>query len=284
VTILHRDRAAPQGNELQDATHGRYIDRRRRAMPSFDSDGVEINYQEHGSGDPVILVHGFASSADNNWGITGWFKALAPQYRVIALDCRGHGQSGKPHERAAYSGDKMRGDIINLMNHLGIARTLLMGYSMGARISLDLLLHNPERLRAVVLGGIGGTPSSGVPFSRQPIIDAFLVDDPNSIVAPTAKQFRQFAELNRNDLKALAACMGADRRDATEADVAKLSANVPVLIVIGTKDLLVGDPQALRASIPGSRLVMLEGRDHLNAPGDRRYREEVIAFFQTVPA
>ena len=67
-------------------------------MAYFDSNGVQIYFEEHGSGEPVVLVHGFASRAENNWGATRWFTALGPHYRVVALDCRGHGKSGKPHD------------------------------------------------------------------------------------------------------------------------------------------------------------------------------------------
>jgi pimeloyl-ACP methyl ester carboxylesterase len=254
-------------------------------MAFFDSDGVQIHYDEHGAGEPVVLVHGFASNANNNWGMTGWFSSLARRYHVIAMDCRGHGKSGKPHDRESYSGEKMGGDVIRLLEHLGIKRTLLMGYSMGARISLGLLMSHPERLRAVVLGGIGAPSNTGVTSNRPVIVEALLADDPKTIKSATAKQFRQFAELNRNDLKALAACMGAHRPDTTVEELAKLcGSGVPVLIVIGTKDLLVGNPEALRDAIPGSQLVKLEGRDHLNAPGDKHYKEAVLKFFESAPA
>jgi pimeloyl-ACP methyl ester carboxylesterase len=250
----------------------------------FDSDGVQIYYEEHGGGDPVVLVHGFASRADHNWGLTGWYTELSPHYRVVALDCRGHGKSGKPHDPAAYAGNIMGDDVIRLMDHLGIERALLMGYSMGARISLGLLRSHPERLRAVVLGGIGATSGGGPPFDRKPIVDALLSDTPANIASATAKQFRTFAQAVGNDLKALAACMSADRPDQTSEDLKALRINVPVMIVIGTKDTLVGNPELLRDSIPASRLVKIEGRDHLNAPGDEHYKEAVMRFFKSAPA
>jgi len=125
------------------------------AMPLFDSDGLKIHYEDRGSGDPAVLVHGFASNAQNNWGVTGWLDLLARDHRVVALDCRGHGQSDKPHERAAYTATSMEDDVIRLMDHAGIGRALLMGYSMGGRISMGLLVRYPGRFRAVVLGGIG---------------------------------------------------------------------------------------------------------------------------------
>ena len=252
-------------------------------MAYFDSKGVQIYYEEHGKGEPVVLVHGFASRADHNWGAQ-WFDHLGAHYRVVALDCRGHGKSGKPREPEAYAGETMGEDVIRLMDHLGIRRTLLMGYSMGARISLGLLRSHPERLRAVVLGGIGAVSASRPSFSRQPIVDALLAENDSAVTDERAKQFRQFAKITGNDLKALAACMGANRGDLTAEELTAKPIRVPTMIVIGTKDTLVGDPKLLRDSIPASQLVMLEGHDHLSAPSDQHYKEVVLRFFKSAPA
>jgi pimeloyl-ACP methyl ester carboxylesterase len=253
-------------------------------MAYFDSNGVQIYFEEHGKGDPVVLVHGFASRAEHNWGLTQWYTALAPHYRVIALDCRGHGKSDKPHDREAYSGDTMGQDVIRLMDHLGIKRTLIMGYSMGGRIVTGLLISHPERLRAAVLGGIGAATASAPSFDRSPIASAMLAEDPSSVTDQRAREFRQFAEAAGNDLKALAACMASNREDFTAEQIAAKKISVPVMIAIGTKDLLVGNPKLLHDAIPGSKLVMLEGRDHLNAPGDHFYKEAVLEFFKSAPA
>jgi len=253
-------------------------------MPYYDSDGVQIYFEEHGKGGPVVLVHGFASRAEHNWGLMNWFTTLAPHYRVIALDCRGHGKSGKPHDPAAYGGETMGDDVIRLMDHLGIKRTLIMGYSMGGRIVTGLLMSHPERLRAAVLGGIGAATASAPSFDRKPIVDALLAQDVSGITDQRAKEFRQFAELTGNDLKALAACMGSNREDFTAGKIAAHKIRVPVMIVIGTKDLLVGNPKLLHDSIPGSKLVMLEGQDHLSAPSDKHYKEAVLEFFRSAPA
>jgi pimeloyl-ACP methyl ester carboxylesterase len=250
-------------------------------MAYFDSNGVKIHYQEFGAGDPVMLVHGFASTADGNWGEL-WFSTLAKHYRVIALDCRGHGKSDKPHDPAAYGGETMGDDVIRLLDHLGIRRTLLMGYSMGGRISLGLLAHHPERLRAVVLGGIGANAAAiRDPARRRRIVDALLAADGSQVTDEVGRQFRLFAEANHNDLKALGACMGGHQPEFSLDAYA--NNRVPVLLVIGTKDTLVGSAEPLQAAIKGSRLVKLEGRDHLTAPGDPRYKEEVLKFFQSAP-
>lgn len=252
-------------------------------MAYFDSNGVRIYFEEHGSGEPVVLVHGFASRAEHNWG-EGWFTPLARHYRVIALDCRGHGQSGKPHDSAAYAGETMGDDVIRLLDHLAIKRTLIMGYSMGARIVTGLLMFHPERLRAAVLGGIGAVSATAPSFDRQPIIDALLAEDSSAITNPMAREFRRFAESTGNDLRALAACMGSNRDDFAAEQIAAKKISVPVMIVIGSKDLLVGDPKLLRDSIPGSKLVTLEGRDHLTAPADPLYQKAVLEFFRSAPA
>ncbi len=253
-------------------------------MAYYDSDGVQIYFEEHGRGEPVVLVHGFASRADHNWGAMNWFTTLAATYRVIALDCRGHGKSGKPHDPAAYGGETMGDDVIRLMDHLRIKRTLIMGYSMGARIVTGLLMLHPERLRAAVLGGIGAASASAPSFDRKPIVDALLADNISAVKEQRARDFRQFAEATGNDLKALAACMGSNREDFTAERIAAQKIRVPVMIVIGTKDLLVGNPKLLHDAIPGSKLVMLEGHDHLSAPSDKHYKEAVLEFFKSAPA
>ncbi len=250
-------------------------------MAFFDSAGVKIHYEEYGEGAPVVLVHGFGSRASHNWELTGWYKALAPDYRVIAMDCRGHGDSAKPRSRAEYSNRIMEDDVIRLVDHLGIGRTLLMGYSMGARIAMGLLAHRSDRLRAVVLGGIGAGAGVADPARRNAIVGALLAYDKSQIKTEQARLFREFAEANGNDLQALAACMAADREAIGAKD---FSANrTPVLIVVGSKDDLAEKPEQLASLIPGARLLLLEGRDHLSAPGDKRYQQAVIEFFARAP-
>jgi pimeloyl-ACP methyl ester carboxylesterase len=253
-------------------------------MAYFDSNGVQIYFEEHGKGEPVVLVHGFASRADHNWGAMNWFTTLSPHYRVIALDCRGHGKSGKPHEAAAYAGETMGEDVIRLLDHLGIKRTLIMGYSMGGRIVTGLLMNHPDRLRAAVLGGIGAVSASAPSFDRQPIVDALLAKDASGVKDQRAREFRMFAESVGNDLKALGAIMASNREDFAADKIAAAKIRVPVMIAIGTKDVLVGDPKLLRDSIPGSKLVMLEGHDHLSAPADKHYKDAVLEFFKSAPA
>jgi pimeloyl-ACP methyl ester carboxylesterase len=245
-------------------------------MPFFDSAGVRIHYQDTCAGEAVILVHGFASTVDHNWGGTGWIATLSSKFRVIAPDVRGHGLSDKPRSREAYGYANMGADVTRLMAHLGLPRAFLIGYSMGASIAIELMLSCPERFRAIVLGGIAYDDGLEDQADRDAISAAYRADDPATIKSPVAKAYRRFAESTSNDLKALAALIDAER---SPFDPARLAAvRMPVLIVVGTEDNAIGDPKPLPKMIPGAQLVMLEGRDHMTAPADPRFKEAVLEF------
>src|ERR1700687_3554228 len=124
----------------------------------FDSDGVRLHYEVHGPerGAPVVVVHGFASDYRLNWVGTRWQEALTTAgFRVFGLDCRGHGLSDKPHDRAAYAIDIMAGDVTRLLDQVGVQTAAYLGYSMGARIGLQVVMDFPDRVSRAVLGGIG---------------------------------------------------------------------------------------------------------------------------------
>ena len=248
------------------------------ALRFLDSNGVPIHYEVYGEGEPLVLVHGFASSIKGNWSDTGWIKALAPIRRVVALDCRGHGLSGKPHDADAYGGDKMVNDVILLMDHLGIAEADLFGYSMGSAISLRALVVHPDRFRSVVLGGIGDilTRSRG---GRPNVSSALLARDHSGITDLVARGFRIFAEASGNDLEALAAFMRASREPQEDDQFAEVTS--PVLVVNGERDYLVGSADRLVGAIPGARLLEISGRDHLTVVPDRRFKEAVLSFLRS---
>ena len=117
-------------------------------MHKFNSDGVEIAYEMAGEGEPILLIHGFASTGRVNWWDTGWVKTLTEAgRRVITIDNRGHGNSEKLYDPVFYPGSEMAEDARRLLDHLGIDQADVMGYSMGARISAYLTMNNPGRVR-----------------------------------------------------------------------------------------------------------------------------------------
>lgn len=239
----------------------------------FNSNGVRIHYADEGEGDAIVLVHGFAASLDGNWVRTRWFEALRELRRVVALDCRGHGGSDKPHDPEAYALEAMSGDVVRLMDHLGIERADLFGYSMGSRVALRAVTDRPERFTSLVLGGTGMRRGR-----RTNVADAMQSGDPASIEDPVAKGFRAFAEAGKNDLDALAAVMRAPFRELDPARLAEIE--LPVLIVNGQNDAIVHNVEGLAASIPGARLVKILGKDHLTVVPDQRFKDAVVQFLQ----
>ena len=251
-------------------------------MPSFNSDGVEIAYSESGQsrdgGAPVLLLHGFASSAKTNWIDPGWVSFLVEEgFRVIAYDARGHGSSGKPHAPEDYAQPHMPEDARRLLDHLSVPQAHVMGYSMGARMTAFLALRHPVRVRSAIFGGLGINMIKGL-GGTQEIASGLEAATAAEIKDPVARTFRAFAEQTGGDLKALAACMRSARAALTADMVGTI--RCPVLVVAGTTDTIAGPPQELADLIPGARAVAIERRDHMRTVGDRDYKEAVLAFLR----
>ena len=248
-------------------------------MPSFMNGDVEIAYLDegqHSSQPPVVLVHGFASTKETNWVYPGWTTTLAETgRRAIALDNRGHGQSTKLYDPAAYHSDIMAEDVRALLDHLGIERAHCMGYSMGARICSFLALAHPQRVRSLILGGLGIKLTDGVGLPES-IAEALLAPSLDDVSDPVGRQFRRFAEQTRSDLKALAACIRGSRQVAARDDVAKI--DIPALIAVGTGDTVAGSPHELAKLMRNARALDIPGRDHMLAVGDRVFKTGVLEF------
>jgi len=254
-------------------------------MQFFNSDGVQIAFIDvapsQGSGDPVLLIHGFASTHAVNWVNTLWLKTLTGAgCRVIALDNRGHGESGKLYDPAAYHSSIMAEDGRRLLDHLGIARADVMGYSMGARITAHLALQHPERVRSALIGGIGIKLVEGIGLPTS-IADALEAPSLEAVSDPMGRMFRAFAQQTKSDLKALAACIRGSRQVLTREQVAQIRA--PALIAVGAKDEVAGPPQPLAALMPNARALDIPGRDHNLAVGDKTHKEGVLAFLAQRP-
>jgi pimeloyl-ACP methyl ester carboxylesterase len=251
-------------------------------MKEFFSGGVRIAYiDEAQAGDPILLMHGFASNHSVNWVFPQWVKTLTGAGRwVIAFDSRGHGQSEKLYRPEEYTIPVMAEDARRLLDHLGIARADVMGYSMGGRIAAVLALSHPERVRSLVIGGMSDKIVSSAGLGPE-IAEALEVPSAADVKAEGGKMFRVFAEATRGDLKALAACSRGARLKLSTAELARL--DLPVLVAVGTKDDIAGDARRLAALIPGARALLIPDRDHNRSVGDPVFKKGVLAFLESRP-
>jgi pimeloyl-ACP methyl ester carboxylesterase len=242
----------------------------------FDSAGVKIHYESFGEGKPIVLVHGFPLSFELNWVGTEWVEPLQSVRRVVGLDCRGFGESDKPHDAEAYGIENMAGDILRLMDHLSIDKADLFGYSMGSMISAHLLINHRERFTTVILGGAGNLldPGREEEMSKSP--GYLLVDDPSQITDPFGKTFRAIADgIAGNDRLALAACAERLFEPIQAADFADV--DIPVLVISGAEDT---SPAEIAAATPGAELVLIPDTDHFTVIPDQRFKDAVLAFLK----
>jgi pimeloyl-ACP methyl ester carboxylesterase len=238
-------------------------------MSTFRSgDGVEIFYEvwENPSDrPPVLLHHGFIADGRTNWVLPGVVGALTEAgRRVVAIDARGHGRSGKPHDPALYGEARMAGDVIALLDLLGVTEVDLVGYSMGAIVSLLTTIRDP-RVRRLVVGGVGaGVVEVGGLDTRviggDRLLHALRTDDPATVTDPAAAGFRQFVEAVGGDRLALAAQAAA----VHAAPIPLAMIKVPTLVLAGESDPLATRPAVLAEAIPGAVLHTVPG-DHMSA-------------------
>lgn len=251
-------------------------------MPQFIHGDVEIAFLDEGEGEPIVLVHGFASNKEVNWVYPVWVSTLTRAgRRVIALDNRGHGASTKLYEPAAYHSGIMAEDVRALMDHLDLRRADVMGYSLGARITAMLAEKHPQRVRAAILGGVGIHLVEGAGLPAQTIAAALEAPARDDVSDPAGRTFRVFAEQTRSDLRALAACIRGSRQTLVRDELDRLT--MPLLVAAGSKDQVAGSPEQLAALVPGAQALVIPGRDHMLAVGDKAFKTGVLEFLAQRP-
>jgi pimeloyl-ACP methyl ester carboxylesterase len=250
------------------------------ALAEFDSHGVRLHFELNGPNDgpAIVLVHGFCSDYALNWVGSRWQEALVNDGRlVIGLDCRGHGHSEKPHDPEAYDRATMAADVVRLLDHLGIDRADYLGYSMGGRIGLQLLVDCSARVRRAVLGGIGRWAGSERP--RHAELTARRMRGDASVDDPMATMFYEFAASRPiNDLEALACCILGAQRQLGEDEL--LAVPSPVLICAGDRDPLAQGADQLARLLGDGHFFEIEGRNHMNAVPARTFKEAALNFLE----
>ncbi|MDP2333221.1 MAG: alpha/beta hydrolase [Reyranella sp.] len=249
-------------------------------MAQFTSDGLALAYDEFGPRDAkkaIVLVHGFSANRYENWKRMGWYDAIASKgLRGFALDNRGHGESEKPHDPARYGREAMAGDLFALMDHAGVERAHLVGFSMGSHIALTAALVDGGRIDHLVVAGVGARMFDP-PREEGAMAEAMEAASPDSIADPMLKSFRHFADEQKEDRLALAACSRGARTPLTRDSLTAIRR--PTLVVAGARDQLAGPPQGLADTIPGAKAVTLPGCDHFSCIGHPLFKASVFDFF-----
>lgn len=245
-------------------------------MPSFLSDGIQLAYDVHGEGRPILLIHGFGSNGKVNWVDTGWVETLGGAgYQPITIDNRGHGASRKLYDASLYYAHDMADDAARLAGHLGIGRLPVMGYSMGARIAAFMAVRHADLVSVAIFGGMGANLMTGLEDSEE-IITALTAESLAEVTGRTGRMFRIFAEHTGADRAALAACMVNSREPMSEALVRQIAQ--PVLVATGSEDTMAGAAESLAAILPRGEAFTIERRDHMRATGDPQFKRAVLSF------
>ena len=245
----------------------------------FDSKGARIRYVDVGQGEPIVLIHGFSSSLDANWGSFGIIDKLSKDFRVVAFDVRGHGKSDKPHDVASY-GMEVVDDVGRLLDHLHIGRTHIAGYSMGGAITGKFIVMHSDRVISAIFGGssprMGWTPQNEQDAAElanslengQGMRPLILRLAPPNEPKPSADEIAQRSReiLARNDALALAAVQRGNKAlVVTAADVKNL--RMPLLAIVGSADPIKAGVDVFKQAKPEIQVVVIEGATHSGARG-----------------
>jgi pimeloyl-ACP methyl ester carboxylesterase len=242
-------------------------------VDKFESfDKTTLAYEINGDGPSVLLLHGFASDSFLNWVRPGLVDKLTDAgFRTIALDQRGHGASDKPHDPAAYGDGALVRDAQALVDHLGLESCACAGYSMGARTTLELITRD-DRVHVAVLGGVGANMLRSREWGGA-IAEAMLVADKRTVTDRFARSFRDFADITGADREALAAIQNNPRPPLEGLE----GISIPVLVLCGDNDPLVGTPSDLAEAIPSAKVVVVGGT-HLNVVNNPEFQSELVEF------
>jgi pimeloyl-ACP methyl ester carboxylesterase len=254
----------------------------------FQVNGIRLHYVEAGQGTPVILVHGLACDHVPNWMLPRVFQRLSRKYRVIALDNRGHGKSDKPYEPAQY-GLELVDDVVRLMDHLGIAKAHVVGYSLGGFITLKLALRHPSRLLSAAPCGAGWSANPAeelkLLFSLSEDVEqgrglTALLNWLQALKKPLPTPVLWFMHRltsSFNDMKAISCLLrNSPALVATETEIR--SNRVPCLAIVGGDDRMRLFAEQMACAMPKLELLILPRCDHFTTLVSRKMVPALMAF------
>ncbi len=246
------------------------------------NDGCRLHWVEKGKGQPILLIHGYVSNIERNWRGPGWLDALSGAgCRAIAYDQRGHGKSDKRYDPAEYTSDRLVEDACTVLDAASVSQAVLMGYSMGARIALEIGLTRPARCSALILGGMGNAfPDLGGPETDREAVARALEAEDSAEIPEIALGYRTFGKRVGADMKAMAAYYRRERRSVTAAELARVP--FPTLVIVGDLDGVAGDAEPLASALPHATLIKVPGKDHMKTVGAKETIAATLAFLSNL--
>jgi pimeloyl-ACP methyl ester carboxylesterase len=230
-------------------------------VPYVTREGIRIHYEVEGDGEPFVLQHGFSNNLEL-WRLCGYVEALRDAYRCILIDLRGHGLSDKPRDASGYGVLKSAGDVVAVLDDLGVDAAHYWGYSMGGAIGFKLMSRYPDRFRSFVIGGQAPGPRREGSVAGLRNMQATLRQGREGHVANLPARW---APLHQDiDTDALIATLEAliEPPPAEEP----FAPRVPCLIYNGSADGPALTARALKDSAPANvRIEEITGLNHLEA-------------------
>jgi pimeloyl-ACP methyl ester carboxylesterase len=253
----------------------------RRGVPEFTRDGVELHYEVHGDGEPVVLLHGFTSLA-RTWERNGWVDALlADEFQAIALDTRSHGGSSRVFEAAACATDALAGDVVSLLDHLATRAASVIGFSMGGGIALELAFGWPSRVRKLVIAGVGDAAINDLhdPAEVAAIAEAFSNPSMEPPEGSQAARIRRNAVGAGNDVRALLPFLQLGGWPGGLRSVTRLT--MPTLVIVADEDEYMASTRRLVAALGPSDVLRLRGKGHHQVMRDDHAKQAAIDFLRS---
>lgn len=252
-------------------------------MPSVDNRGIQIHYEVHGSGHPVVLIHGGTVSFKHNYADFGWIEALNDHgLQVIGLDLRGHGKSDKPDEIESYGTSNLASDVVAVLDHLSLTCASLVAYSIGTAVALHLLKSFPERFDKVALIATGDGLIGYPPHTFNNMLPALLeVLDRTEYPKDLPKHlstYWNFVAATNGDRQALRALAQANYAPLSTTEASAIT--IPTLVISGQCDRVLGQGPKLAQALGQARYVEIPDADHFSLAADPDVKAAVAHFMR----
>jgi pimeloyl-ACP methyl ester carboxylesterase len=252
-------------------------------MPIVQNQGLRIHHEVHGSGPPVVLLHGATVSFQFNYANLGWIELLnAAGFQVVGIDFRGHGHSDKPHAVASYGTARLASDVFAVLDHLRIPRASLVAYSLGTAVAVHLMQASPGRIDRAALIATGDGLVGHPPHTFASVIPPLALvlgraeyprDLPRHLAA-----YWNFVAAAGGDTSALLALCQAEYPHVPEEEAGSIS--IPTLVVSGEHDKVLGRGPRLAGALGRGEYLEVEGADHFSLAADSQVKAAVAGFLR----